>query len=106
MPRSKLTGQLTFKIKLNMKTVIMNRSSTGNNLSTATSAPRTSRRLLGGFGKSQETKLVARLTSEFSDIQEHLIPQAVDEADALASLTVVLTCSCPYWRRKKFKSGP
>ena len=105
MPKNELTGQLTFKLKLNMKTVNNETAAQLENLSTSTSAHRTFSATCSAVLENLKTRLIARLTAEFSDIQEHLIHQAVDEADALASLTVVPHLLLPVLAEEKVQSA-
>src|SRR4051812_27908735 len=51
-----------------------------------------------------KTQLVRRLTVEFSDLRANLVRQAVDEAQALASLTVVPQLVLPTLAEEKVQS--
>jgi hypothetical protein len=88
-----------------MKTVNNETAAQLENLSTSTSAPRTFSAACSAVLQNLKTRLVARLTAEFSDIQEHLIHQAVDEADALASLTVVPHLLLPVLAEEKVQNA-
>jgi hypothetical protein len=105
MPKNELTGQLTFKQETNMNTLnyqpatqLETNASTGSQRRNFSAACST---VLDNL----KSKLVARLTAEFSDLQEHLVHQAVDEADALASLTVVPHLLLPVLAEEKVQAA-
>jgi hypothetical protein len=52
-----------------------------------------------------KNSLVRRFTSEFSDVQERLVQQAVDEANALASLTELPHLFLPTLAEEKEQSA-
>ena len=52
-----------------------------------------------------KNQLVKRFTEEFSDLHQHLVLRAVDEAEALASLTAVPHLLLPALAEEKVQSA-
>lgn len=72
-----------------MKTVNTRYTNEAEQLSYTDLAPRTFSASCGAKLEALKERLVQRLAAEFSDLQSALVRRAVDEAGALASLTVI-----------------
>jgi hypothetical protein len=105
MLKNELTGQLTLNPCENMNNQ--------NTLLSAQTEPSTYTDLTPQkFSAAYRSKLealrnqlVRRLTAEFSDVQANLVRQAVDEAQALASLTIVPQLVLPTLAEEKVQSA-
>jgi hypothetical protein len=104
MPKNELTGQLTLNANTNMNDQNTLASAaaeivtyTDLSLQKFSAACRTTL-------ESLRNQLVRRLSAEFSDLQSNLVRQAVDEAQALASLTVVPQLVLPTLAEEKVQN--
>jgi len=89
MPKNELTGQLIFKPQSAMNTQITLSSTETHTLDFTDLPPQNFSAVCAAKLETLKNQLVRRLTAEFSDLQAHRVRQAVNEAHALASLTIV-----------------
>jgi len=85
MHKKELTGQLTTNEKTIMNTQNIPASSQGESFPCVNFPPRIQSAACGAKLQALKNSLVEKFTSEFSDVHPHLVQQAVNEADALAT---------------------
>src|SRR3954463_3994332 len=104
MPKNELTGQLTLNPNQIMNDQNLLLATPAEPLTFTDLTPQKFYAACRSTLEALKTQLVRRLTAEFSDLQSNLVRQAVDEAQALASLTVVPQLVLPTLAEEKVQS--
>jgi len=102
MSKNELTGQSTF----NQDEIMKNQNNTSST-ETSTYTDLTLRQFSAACSSMLEAlknRLIQRFTAEFSDVQVRLVRQAVDEALALATLTLFPHLVLPTLAEEKVRS--
>jgi hypothetical protein len=104
MPKKELTSQLTPNPNQNMNNQNTLPATPAEPLTFTDLTPQKFSAACRSTLEALKTQLVRKLTAEFSDLQSNLVRQAVDEAQALASLTVVPQLVLPTLAEEKVQS--
>ena len=86
MHKKELTGQLTNNEKTIMNTENISAASQGESFPCVNFPPRIQSAVCGAKLQALKASLVEKFANEFSDVHPQLVRQAVNEADALATL--------------------